>query len=92
MSDDEVKTNLITVTRSTVVIPLPGQTSPPTDPDHDGLYEDLNGNGVKDTNDVVLFFKNLIWIRDNEPIAAFDYNGNGSIDTNDVVRLFKEMT
>ena len=24
---------------------LPGVTSLPTDPDHDGLYEDLNGNG-----------------------------------------------
>jgi PKD repeat protein len=89
-SDDEIKNGYIVV-NGLAVRPLPGQANPPTDPDHDGLYEDMNGNGVKDMNDVVLFFKNLIWIRDNEPIACFDFNGNGSIDTNDVVRLFREM-
>jgi len=75
----------------TTVIPLPGYTEPPTDPDGDGLYEDLNGNGVKDLNDVVLFLKYILWIRDNEPVASFDFNGNGDIDLNDVVLLLQDM-
>ncbi len=88
-SDEETKTGYITVT--TGVIPLPGYTVLPTDPDGDGLYEDLNGNGVKDLNDVVLFFKNIVWMIANEPVAPFDFNNNGAIDLNDVVRFYKEM-
>ncbi|RLJ00995.1 MAG: hypothetical protein DRP08_06080 [Candidatus Aenigmatarchaeota archaeon] len=38
------------------VVQFPGCTNPPTDPDDDGLYEDINGNGRKDFNDVVKFF------------------------------------
>lgn len=71
--------------------PLPGFMNPPTDPDGDGLYEDLNANGAKDLNDVVRFFKNIVWMIQNEPAACFDFNGNGNLDLNDVVRLFKEM-
>ncbi len=88
-SDDETKVDYITVT--TGAIPLPGRTDPPTDPDSDGLYEDLNGNCVKDLNDVVLFFKNIVWMIANEPVAPFDFNNNGAIDLNDVVRFYKEM-
>jgi PKD repeat protein len=32
---------------------FPGCTSSPTDPNHDGLYEDINGNGNQDFDDVV---------------------------------------
>ncbi|GAH73945.1 unnamed protein product, partial [marine sediment metagenome] len=73
------------------VIPLPGYTNPPTDPDGDGLYEDLNGNGRKDFNDVVEFFKYMEWIEDNESIPCFDFNGNSRIDFDDIVKLFKEV-
>jgi PKD repeat protein len=70
---------------------LPGQASRPTDPDHDGIYEDLNGNGGKDFGDVTLFFVHLDWIVASEPIAAFDYNGNGRVGFDDIVLLFKEQ-
>jgi PKD repeat protein len=90
-SDTELKTGYITVSAAPALLPLPGYTNPPTDPDHDGLYEDMNANGSKDLNDVVQFFKNINWIVANEPVAPFDFNGNGSIDLNDIVRLFKEM-
>ena len=73
------------------VTALPGSASPPGDPDHDGLYEDLNGNGEAGFSDVVLFFKNLDWIEENEPITAFDFNGNGAIGFQDIVMLFKEL-
>ena len=70
---------------------FPEQTRMPTDPDSDGLYEDLNGNGRKDFDDVVIIFKNLEWIKTNNPIECFDFNGNGRIDFDDIVRLFREV-
>jgi PKD repeat protein len=75
----------------TDLVPLPGMTSPPTDPDGDGIYEDLNANGRKDFNDVVLFFEKLDWIAANEPVAAFDPNGNGRADFDDIVRIYDEL-
>ena len=90
-SDSEVKIDYITVKSAVTVIPLPDQTNTPTDPDHDGLYEDLNGNGAADYNDVVLYFKNIEWITANEPVSAFDFNGTGAIGFEDIVALFKEV-
>jgi PKD repeat protein len=84
------KTSFITVAPPVIsgVIPVSGQSAMPTDPNHDGLYEDLNGNGNLDFNDVVIFFNQMDWIADNEPISAFDFNHNGQIDFNDIVLLF----
>ena len=70
---------------------LPGFTNPPTDPDNDGLYEDLNANGFADWDDAVVLFWNTDWIQENEPISAFDFNGNGFIDWDDAVVLFWEV-
>ena len=60
----------ITVTSEVGVLPLPGFTNPPTDPDSDGLYEDLNANNRKDFNDVVLMFNQMQWIAANEPVQC----------------------
>lgn len=76
---------------SAPILTIPGQTNPPTDPDHDGLYEDLNGNGRLDFNDLSVFFDQMDWIEENEPVAAFDFNGNGRIDFNDLTVLFEEV-
>jgi PKD repeat protein len=70
---------------------LPGQAAPPTDPDTDGMYEDLNGNGRKDFNDVILFFDHLDWIVAHEQVAAFDYNHNGRVEFADIVLLYDEL-
>ena len=70
---------------------LPGMVNPPTDPDGDGLYEDLNGNGRADFADISLYFNNMEWISENEPVPLFDYNGNGRIDFNDISKLFEEL-
>ncbi len=70
---------------------IPGQPGIPTDPDHDGIYEDLNGNGRKDFNDVFVFFKQMSWISASEPISLFDFNNNGRIDFNDIFLMFKEI-
>jgi PKD repeat protein len=63
----------------------------PGDPDGDGAYEDLNGNGHTDFADVILYFQNMDWIEDNQPQGCFDYNGNGLIDFNDLILLFQEV-
>jgi PKD repeat protein len=70
---------------------VPGSSAAPTDPDHDGIYEDLNGNGRLDFADVVLYFNQMTWIAANEPVCAFDLNGNGRIDFADIVALFNEI-
>lgn len=76
---------------TTGVIPLPGYTSPPTDPDGDGIFDDLNANGRLDFADISLYFTSMEWITENEPIPAFDPNGNGRIDFADITALFYEI-
>jgi len=88
-SDTETKTNYINVASN--VLALPGQVNAPTDPDDDGLFEDLSGNGAAGFADVVLFFKHIEWIAANEPVVAFDCSGNGGIGFQDIVVLFKEL-
>lgn len=65
---------------------------PPTDPDGDGLYEDINGDGESDIVDVQALFTNL----DDETIRsnpdAFDFNGDSSVNVVDVQKLFSEMS
>lgn len=90
-SPSSVSPSQITLCTNWCVLPLPGYSNLPTDPDSDGLYEDLNGNGRTDNGDVVVFFKILDWVRTNEPLAAFDFNGNSRIDNGDVIVLFKEL-
>jgi len=74
--------------RIVALLPLPGYTNPPTDPYHDGVYWDVNGNGRIDFDDVVQYFVQLPWIQDNEPVSLFDYNNSGRIDFNDIYILF----
>ncbi len=54
------------------------------DLDDDGVYEDVNGNGEVDYDDVVELFNNM---DEFEQPAMFDFNGNGEIDYADVVEL-----
>jgi hypothetical protein len=70
---------------------VPGTT--PTDPDGDGLFEDVDGDGRATYADVV-----ALALADFEAIAAasagaapFDYNGNGRLDFDDVVHLFASL-
>ncbi|NYT06449.1 MAG: PEGA domain-containing protein, partial [Methanomicrobiales archaeon] len=73
------------------VIPFPGTTSPPLDLDQDGLYEDVNGDGVFSFGDIRTFFENYdVWIPANEPVACFDFDHNSVIGFGDVRALFLE--
>jgi PKD repeat protein len=73
------------------VLPVPGGTDTPRDPDGDGLREDVNGNGRADFADVVLYFNRMTWVAANEPVSLFDFNANGRIDFADVVWLFNHL-
>ena len=84
----------ITVTGTTTAartpVSIPGIASLPADPDHDGHYEDLNGDGKITFSDVSLFFTNLQWIEDNEPVSLFDINSDGAIDFGDIIQLYQK--
>jgi len=73
------------------IVPVPGQINTPTDPDGDGLYEDINGGGTIGFVDVVLFFNHVEWMRENEPVLAFDFSGNGAIGFEDAVIFFDQV-
>ena len=79
------------VTTGDMPVPIPGGSGTPRDKEGDGLFEDVNGNGRADFADVVLFFNQMAWIGENEPVAAFDFNGNQRIDFADAVRLFSAL-
>jgi serine protease AprX len=79
-----MKSTIINVT----LPPFPGYTNPPTDPNHDGFYEDINGNGQLDFDDVVAYYDNMDWITQNNLTKYFDYNRNNQIDFDDVVKLY----
>lgn len=68
-------------------------TVPPTDPDNDGLYEDVNGNGVGDYADIILLFESQDFLYYEFPtmIPYFDFNGNGFTDFADIIALYLEI-
>ncbi|SDF99737.1 alkaline phosphatase PhoX [Halorientalis regularis] len=65
--------------------------SAPTDPDGDGKYEDVNGNGRLDYADIELLFENLDSDAVTMNVEAYDFNDNGKIDYDDVVELYEEQ-
>ena len=77
---------------SAILLPIPGVALPPRDPDGDGQYEDLNGNGKIDLQDPSVFFTNYEWIVVNYPPQAGDFNKNGGIDFGDINALFMEVS
>nr|WP_303645294.1 alkaline phosphatase PhoX [Salinirubrum litoreum] len=62
----------------------------PTDPDGDGKFEDLNGNGRIDYDDIVLLFEQFESDAVRLNPAAFDFNENGELDYDDIVTLYEE--
>jgi len=70
---------------------FPGCEEYPSDPDNDGLYEDTNGNGEKDLNDLLVLFNNMDWVEENGYTQYFDFNGNNDMDMNDLLVLFNEI-
>jgi PKD repeat protein len=72
--------------------PVGNFENPPTDTDGDGVYEDINGDGTADFNDVQALFANTADPTVQSNVDAFDFNGDGSVDFNDVQALFVEVS
>lgn len=76
---------------SVEVVPVPvvgNYTSTPNDLDGNGTYEDVNGDGLFDLNDVQALFANSDGETVNQYPEAFDFNGNGVFDIVDVQALY----
>ncbi|MUV88905.1 S8 family serine peptidase [Halapricum sp. CBA1109] len=73
-------------------VTLPDATGPAGDPDSDGLFEDVDGNGRTDLFDALALYNNL----DSDPIRtnarAFDFDGSGSVDIFDALALYNEVS
>jgi len=92
--DDESGTAIDAEARSGVVITGPATVigdSAPTDPDGDGHYEDVNGNGRVDYDDVKALFNQFNGDSVTLSKSAYDFNENGQLDFDDVVSLYEEV-
>lgn len=92
--DDDSGTALEANTELGVVIVGPPPVSgsdEPTDPDGDGHFEDVNGNGRVDYDDIQALFDSF----DDDSVAlnkaAYDFNGNGKLEYDDIVTLYSEV-
>lgn len=74
-------------------VPGTGAEAPPTDPDGDGRYEDVDGDGTVGFLDVVaLLFADHGAINDRRGTRkALDFDGNGRVEFLDVVALLFEL-
>jgi hypothetical protein len=92
--DDETGATPTVDTRRGLVVTGPPAVSggdAPTDPDNDGLYEDLNGNGRFDYDDIVLLFEEFDSDAVRMHVDAYDFNENEQIDFDDIVTLYDEV-
>ncbi|RLM89321.1 PKD domain-containing protein [Halobellus sp. Atlit-38R] len=96
LGDEDATTYAVTGTNGASLtvteITVGNYTSPVTDVDDDGVYEDINGDGEFNIVDIQGLFVNL----DDEAVqdnpAYFDFNGDGTVDVVDVQALFNELT
>ncbi|WP_345780674.1 alkaline phosphatase PhoX [Haloplanus pelagicus] len=92
--DDEEGNAIGAEARSGVLVTGPPTVTggaAPTDPDGDGLYEDLNGNGRLDYEDIEILFSNFDADSVTMNASAYDFNENGQLDFDDVVDLYEEV-
>ncbi|NLV27874.1 MAG: S8 family serine peptidase [Methanomicrobiales archaeon] len=61
----------------------------PTDPNDDGLYEDINGNGWLEYDDTKLLFDQILFAIKEQPLGQFDFDGSGFVGYGDVVKLYQ---
>ncbi|OVE83621.1 hypothetical protein B2G88_14410 [Natronolimnobius baerhuensis] len=63
----------------------------PTDPDGDGTYNDLTGDGQTTHDDVTVFFENLEDDAVQNNVDSFDFAGNGEVGFADVADLLRRV-
>jgi DNA-binding beta-propeller fold protein YncE len=93
--DDDDGGSVDVATRDGVVVTGPSSVGSsgdaPTDPDGDGRYEDVNGNGRVDYDDVVLLFDQFDSDSVRMNVSAYDFNENGRLDFDDIVDLYDDV-
>ncbi|MGC9530378.1 MAG: hypothetical protein ACP5G2_07250 [Candidatus Bipolaricaulaceae bacterium] len=67
--------------------PLPGAAGVPQDLDGDGFYEDVDGSGTLDSQDVLAFVQSFDLPRVQASWRAFDFDNDGDVDWEDVFSL-----
>ena len=70
-----------------------GDGNPAQDPDDNGLYEDVNGDGDVTPGDATVLF-NAVFEGNTavtENVSLFDFNGDGSVTPGDATVLFNEI-
>jgi hypothetical protein len=72
--------------------PDPPDGNGATDPDDDGAYEDVNGDGTASVSDVQALFANLASEQVQSSPERYDFNGDGAATVSDVQALFAELT
>jgi hypothetical protein len=75
----------INITKPVFSGPIAGNANPPADPNGDGLYEDVNGDGDVTFDDAVsvAFAGDLT----EAQRSALDFDGDGDVDFDDAVEL-----
>jgi PKD repeat protein len=71
--------------------PIARTGDPPTDPDGDGLYEDIDGDGAVTVVDVAAFLDVFDTPVVESNLAAFDFDGNGRVSLVDVATLLRQL-
>ncbi|AWB28234.1 endo-1,4-beta-xylanase [Halococcoides cellulosivorans] len=106
-ADGESSTTSVEVTDSsgttqvTVTVDAEGSVDPTpegpdwpegaTDPDDDGLYEDLSGDGELNFPDVNTLFQNTDSTVAQDNTQYYDFDGDGDLDSQDVLALFESV-
>jgi hypothetical protein len=90
--NDQAKISAIKVeqldTDDGINTPIGDFENAPTDPDGDGVYEDVNGDGSVNVGDAQAIFANTQDPVVQNNVAAFDYNDDGSVNVGDAQALF----
>ncbi|AWB26669.1 endo-1,4-beta-xylanase [Halococcoides cellulosivorans] len=103
-SDGTTVTETVAVTdssagaRMTVTVDVPTTEGPnwvsepaPTDPDGDGLYEDVSGDGDLNFPDVNRLFQTTESTEVQDNAEYLDFDGDGDVDMQDVLALFERV-
>jgi glycosidase/carbohydrate-binding DOMON domain-containing protein len=72
---------------------LPGQSNPAQDPDGDGKFEDVNGDGTTDLFDALDYYNNGDSDAVQNNVDAFDFDGDGDAgDLFDALELWNRIS
>lgn len=87
--ESSISTDTLVVEARPFTGPIPGvdTTKRPTDPDGDGLYEDINGDGEVTFEDATALAFAEIEQLTGRQVTALDFDGDGDVDFDDSVEL-----